>query len=69
MAGKKKKQHSDTIALNKRARFDYELGEKFEVLAHNRFDTQDEFSSTPAISDGDLFIRGNRTLLCVAKID
>lgn len=31
MAEKKKKAPSSTIALNKRARFDYELGEKFEA--------------------------------------
>ena len=31
MADKKKKTPSSTIALNKRARFDYELGEKFEA--------------------------------------
>ena len=31
MAEEKKKNGSNTIALNKRARFDYELGEKFEA--------------------------------------
>jgi SsrA-binding protein len=31
MVEKKKKNGSNTIALNKRARFDYELGEKFEA--------------------------------------
>ena len=31
MADKKKKTPSSTIALNKRARFDYDLGEKFEA--------------------------------------
>ena len=31
MAGKKKKPESNTIALNKRAKFDYELSEKFEA--------------------------------------
>ncbi len=45
------------------------LGPKFELLARNRFDTSDEFSATPAVSDGQLFIRSNRTLFCVAKLD
>ena len=43
------------------------LGEKFEVVARNRFgsDTAD-FSATPAISDGQLFIRSSKKLYCVA---
>ncbi len=45
------------------------LGPKFELLARNRFDTSDEFSATPAVSDGQLFIRANRTLFCVAKTE
>ena len=47
----------------------FKLGDKFELLARNRFDTRDEFSATPAVSDGQLFIRANRTLFCVAKTD
>jgi outer membrane protein assembly factor BamB len=45
------------------------LGETFEHLASNRFATEYEFSATPAVSDGQLFFRANRTLFCVARAD
>lgn len=46
------------------------LGPEFEQLAVNRFQSADgDFSSTPAVSKGELFIRGNKTLYCVTKKD
>jgi outer membrane protein assembly factor BamB len=44
------------------------LGDKFELVARNRFasDTSD-FSATPAISGGQLFLRSARNLYCVGK--
>jgi hypothetical protein len=44
------------------------LGDKFEQLATNRVteDTED-FSASPAISDGALFIRSSRHLYCIAE--
>ena len=41
---------------------------KFEVLAVNRFAKDGtEFNSTPAISDGKLFVRSNKYLYCIGK--
>ncbi len=44
------------------------LGPSFELAARNRFasDTSD-FSGTPAISDGQLFIRSAKNLYCIAE--
>ena len=40
---------------------------KYEVLAQNRFaDDDSDFNATPAISNGELFLRSNRYLYCVA---
>jgi outer membrane protein assembly factor BamB len=47
--------------------FVLKLGPKFEQLAVNRFDSDGgDFSATPAISNGELFIRSSRNLYCVA---
>ncbi len=44
------------------------LGEKFEQLATNRFAGDDsDFHASPAISDGELFIRSGKYLYCVAN--
>ncbi|MBC8873963.1 MAG: PQQ-binding-like beta-propeller repeat protein [Planctomycetes bacterium] len=44
------------------------LGTTFEELAQNRFESDDgDFSATPAISDGELFIRSSKNLYCVSK--
>lgn len=41
---------------------------RFEVLAHNRFAGDDsDFSGTPAIADGCLFLRSGRSLYCVGN--
>ena len=43
------------------------LGSKFQELAKNRFDDGGDFSATPAISNGEIFIRSSKNLYCVAK--
>ncbi|QEG35051.1 PQQ-binding-like beta-propeller repeat protein [Bythopirellula goksoeyrii] len=44
------------------------LGPEFEQLAVNRFGNDEgDFSATPAISDGELFIRSSEKLYCVAE--
>ena len=43
------------------------LGDSFEKLATNRLASEPEdFSGTPAISDGQIFIRSSRHLYCVS---
>jgi outer membrane protein assembly factor BamB len=42
------------------------MGEKFEVLATNTLKDQ-TFIATPAIVDGDIYLRGQNTLLCVRQ--
>jgi outer membrane protein assembly factor BamB len=43
-------------------------GREYKVLAVNRFDSDDgDFSSTPAIVDGAIFIRSSNKLYCVAE--
>lgn len=44
------------------------LGPSFELLAQNRFESDDgDFSATPAISNGELFIRSSKHLYCVSE--
>ncbi len=44
------------------------LGPEFEQLAVNRFGNDDgDFSATPAISNGELFIRSSKKLYCVSE--
>ncbi len=46
----------------------YAAGPEFELLGQNRFAADDgDFSATPAISDGQLFIRSSKYLYCVAN--
>ncbi len=48
--------------------FVLKLGPEFEQLAKNRFESDDsDFSATPAISNGEIFIRSNKFLYCVGK--
>ena len=43
------------------------LGTEYEQLASNRFESDtSDFSATPAISDGQMFIRSNAYLYCIA---
>jgi hypothetical protein len=47
--------------------FVMKLGTTFEQLAVNRVTTDSEdFSATPAVSDGQLFIRSSKHLYCIA---
>ena len=47
--------------------FVYAAGPEFKLLGQNRFAADGgDFSSTPAISDGQLFIRSSKYLYCVA---
>jgi outer membrane protein assembly factor BamB len=43
------------------------LGDTFEQLATNRFEEGGDFSASPAIGDGELFIRSSKFLYCVAE--
>ena len=48
--------------------FVYATGPEFKLLGQNRFASDGgDFSSTPAISDGQLFIRSSKYLYCVAR--
>ncbi len=45
----------------------FPAGDKFELLAENRFASDDSgIASTPAVSDGQMFIRSNKYLYCIA---
>jgi outer membrane protein assembly factor BamB len=47
--------------------FVYATGPEFKLLGQNRFASDGgDFSSTPAVSDGQLFIRSSKYLYCVA---
>ncbi len=47
--------------------FVYAVGPEFKLLAQNRFASDGgDFSSTPAVSDGELFVRSSKYLYCVA---
>ncbi|QDT70510.1 outer membrane biogenesis protein BamB [Planctomycetes bacterium MalM25] len=43
------------------------LGEKFEQIAVNQLSDGGDFSGTPALSEGDLFIRSSKHLFCVRE--
>lgn len=46
----------------------FKLGDDMEQIAVNRFGTDEaDFSATPAISDGEIFIRSSKKLYCVAE--
>jgi outer membrane protein assembly factor BamB len=48
--------------------FVYATGPEFKLLGQNRFAADGgDFSSTPAVSDGQLFIRSSKYLYCVAE--
>jgi outer membrane protein assembly factor BamB len=48
--------------------FVMKLGREFEQLATNKFASDNgDYSATPAISDGQLFIRSSRNVYCVAE--
>ena len=46
----------------------FEAGKEFKQLAVNKLTSEaEEFSATPAVSDGELFIRSNKHLYCVSS--
>jgi outer membrane protein assembly factor BamB len=46
----------------------FKLGDEIEQIAVNRFGSDEaDFSATPAISDGEIFIRSSKKLYCVAE--
>ena len=48
--------------------FVYAAGAEFKLLAQNHFAAgSGDFSATPAVSDGQLFIRSSKFLYCVAQ--
>lgn len=48
--------------------FVVKLGRKFEQISANRVtDEPEDFSATPAVSEGDLFIRSSKHLYCIAN--
>ena len=45
----------------------FKLGDELEQVAANKFGSDEaDFSATPAISDGEIFIRSSKKLYCVA---
>jgi outer membrane protein assembly factor BamB len=46
----------------------YAPGAEFKPLAQNQFTSGGDFSATPAISDGQIFIRSSKFLYCVAEM-
>ncbi len=50
--------------------FVLKLGPKFEQIAVNRLESAEgDFNATPAVADGELFLRSSRTLFCIANDD
>jgi hypothetical protein len=45
----------------------YTVGPEYKLLSQNKFDSGGDFSATPAISDGQIFIRSSKYLYCVAE--
>jgi outer membrane protein assembly factor BamB len=43
------------------------LGPKFEQLAHNKLTDDSTFNGSPAISQGQLFLRSDKSLYCIGK--
>ena len=44
------------------------LGTEFKEVAKNKFDGGGDFSATPAISKGEMFVRSTKHLYCVGKV-
>jgi hypothetical protein len=44
-------------------------GREFEQLGVNKFEGEADYSASPAVSDGNLFIRSSKKLYCVANAD
>jgi outer membrane protein assembly factor BamB len=46
----------------------FSLGRDFKQLAANKFSDEADYSATPAISGGDVFIRSSKKLYCVSNV-
>jgi hypothetical protein len=46
-----------------------ELGNTPKTLAKNKFTDGGQVISTPAISDGELFLRSSKSLYCIAPVE
>ena len=69
MAGKKKKPDSNTIALNKRAKFDYELSETFEAgLVLEGWEVKAIRSGNVQLTDSYVLLRDGEAWLLGANI-
>ena len=44
----------------------FALGREFKQLAVNKFAGEADFSSTPAVADGQIFLRSSKKLYCIA---
>jgi hypothetical protein len=45
----------------------FRLGDQYELISINAFSEGGDFSATPAISRGELFIRSTKTLYCISS--
>jgi hypothetical protein len=43
------------------------VGPKFEELGHNTLSDDSTFNGSPALSQGQLFLRSNKSLYCIGK--
>jgi hypothetical protein len=49
--------------------FVYAAGAEFKLLSQNHFGGGGDFSATPAVSDGQLFVRSSKFLYCIADAE
>ncbi len=55
------------IAVTRRAgTFVFTAGKELKQVAHNKLDDDSQFNATPAVSDGELFLRSDRAAYCIA---
>ncbi len=47
--------------------FVMDMGGKGEVLSQNKLDDETDFNASPAVADGKLLLRSNRSLYCIAS--
>ena len=45
-----------------------ELGREYKQVAVNKFPGEADYSATPAIADGEIFIRSDKKLYCVGNV-
>ena len=47
--------------------FVMDMAGKGEVLSQNKLDDETDFNASPAVADGKLLLRSNRSLYCIAS--